>query len=172
MGSDTPRVLVWATFFVVELHTCLRDSEEHRSLRFSNFSCYSSPERWVYVENCSENRQGHLSHLLHKEVLIYQCPDTGNRCPVKILDEYHARVPPAATEEDAAFYLCPLPGTPVANVCFAKQPIGKQPLTYQSSYLLRPSAPTKASNHVKTFQNLDFQQCICCCHVSSLHWLE
>ena len=108
------------------LHTCLRGSEEHRSLRFSNFSCYSSPERWVYVENCSENRQGDLSHLLHKEVLIYQCPDTGNHCPVKILDEYHARV---ATEEDAAFYLCPLPGTPVANVCFAKQPIGKHLLS-------------------------------------------
>ena len=63
--------------------------------------------------------------MLHKEVLIYQCPETGNRCPGKILDEYHARVPPAATEEDAAFYLCPLPGTPVANVWFDKQPIGK-----------------------------------------------
>ena len=124
LGSDTPRALVRATFFVVRLHACLRGGEEHRSLRFSNFSRNSSPERRVYVENYSKNRQGGLSHLAHKEVPIYQCSDAGNRCPVKILDEYHARVPPDAILEDAVFYLRPLPGTPVANIWFAKQPIG------------------------------------------------
>ena len=41
--------------------------------------------------------------------------------------------------------------------------------TYQSSYLLRPSAPAKTSNHVKAFQHLYLQQRNWCFPVSLLH---
>ena len=53
--SDTPRALVQATFFV-GLHACLRGQRTLISA-IQHFSRYSSPERWMYIENCSKNRQ-------------------------------------------------------------------------------------------------------------------
>lgn len=144
------------------MHACLRGGEEHRSLRFNNFSRHSSPERWVYVENCSKNRQGGLAHLPHKEVPIFQCPDAGNRCPVKILDEYVARVPPDAIKEDAAFYLRPLPGTLVATVWFAKQPIGKHLLSCMVKTACEEAQVYGKTNHSlrATGATMMFQACV------------
>ena len=57
LGMHNPKALVRAVFFVVGLHACLRGGEEHRTLRFSNFSQQSNPERWLYIENSSKTDQ-------------------------------------------------------------------------------------------------------------------
>ena len=79
----------------------------------------------VVHQNSSKKRPGGLAHLPHKEVLVDQCPEASNRCPVKILDQYYSRVLPDAIEEDTAFHPRLIPYTPTLTFCFAKQPIGK-----------------------------------------------
>ena len=67
---------------------CLRGGGEHRDLCISQLQRLRNPDRYVYSEKSSKNRQGGLlqSRLDHKTVTITTSPSAGNRCHVFILD--------------------------------------------------------------------------------------
>ena len=69
---------------------CLRGGQEHRDLALSLLKRLKEPDRYVYSEKASKNRQGGLNQtkLEHKTVTITANPTAKERCPVFILDLY------------------------------------------------------------------------------------
>ena len=131
MGLDSSRSLQNAAFFIVGKMFSLRGGAEHRLLKLSQITRMANPDQYVYHENVSKNHNGSFKkiHVKKKVVLIYACPEVGDRCPVDVLDKYMSKLPPFALEHDL-FYLHPLqvvPSDPKAP-WYAAVPVGRDTL--------------------------------------------
>ena len=116
LDSNTPRGLQNAVFYTIGKVFCLRGGQEHRALKLSQLQ-RCADDRYVYYENVSKNRNGSFKqlHVKSKVVPVFACPKAGERCAVRILDQYISRLPEEAKEKDL-FYVRPLenqirPGT-------------------------------------------------------------
>ena len=87
----------------------------------------------MYHENTSKNRNRSFKqlHVRKKVVPIYSCPQTGDRCPVSLLDKYISRLPEEAKEKDL-FYVWPLESAAESaethDIWYTAIPIGKHTL--------------------------------------------
>ncbi len=128
LGISTPNALLRAVFFLNGKNFCLRGRQEHRSLRLSQLKRYSNPDRYMYTENASKNRQGGLNQLKleNKSVPVFATPAAGIRCHVRVLDLYLSKLPPVATEKDFFYWRphCKVPRDPLAP-WFTASPLGK-----------------------------------------------
>ena len=104
LGVQSPDSLLRAAFYMVGLHFCLGTP------RLKAVSVYSYSLGWLLqfniLENGSKNYQGRFSETgqANKIGRAYAQPDSGERCPVRILDLYLSKLPPGST----AFYMQPL----------------------------------------------------------------
>ena len=62
MGLSTPTSLQNAAFFTAGKMFSLREGAEHRSLKPSQLRRLNNPDRYVYHENVSKNRNGSFKH--------------------------------------------------------------------------------------------------------------
>ena len=131
LGTDSPRALLRAAFFLNGKNFCLRGGEEHRCLKLSQIKRYSAPDHYVYTENSSKNRSGGMAQMrvANKVVPIYATPEAGIRCHVNILDTYFSKLPQEAMEKDN-FYLQPLTKLPhdPQKPWFSTIPVGRNTL--------------------------------------------
>jgi hypothetical protein len=133
LGVDSPASLLRATFYTVGLHFCLRGGQEHRDLKRTQFTRvptdgYSGSTYYQYVENGSKNYQGRFNETgqPNKVGRAHAQPNSGTRCPVRILDLYLEKLPPGST----AFYMQPLQKLPTesSQPWFKNMPVGVNPL--------------------------------------------
>ena len=140
MGSTTPRALQNAAFYTVGKMFCLRGGMEHRSLKLSQLQWLRDPDRYVYYENVSKNRNGSFKqlHIRGKVVPVYACPEAGGRCPVSILDKYLSKLSPETVEKDL-FYVRPLEQVPTnpLDPWYASVPVGKGTLRKKLSIMCK-----------------------------------
>ena len=107
---------------------CLRGGQEHRDLCPSRLQ---SPDRYMYKEKASKNRQGGIAQLKleHKAVFIFRNPEAGVRCPVHLFDKYMSKLPPEVFFKDF-FYCRPLSVVPIdpAKPWYVASPVGRNQL--------------------------------------------
>ena len=131
INLKTPKGLLRAAFFVCGKCFCLRGGSEHRNLTLSHFQRLYKPDRYVYRERASKNKQGGLRHLRmeHKVVSIVSDQSAGDRCPLFILDLYISKLPEKAKQMDL-FYCRPLSALPkdTNDPWFSPVAIGKNTL--------------------------------------------
>ena len=79
MNTTTAEGLQKAVFFYVGKVCCLRGGEEQRNLKPSQFSRLTNPDRYVYTEHGSKNRNGGFFqlHVDNKVVEIHKSEDAG-----------------------------------------------------------------------------------------------
>ena len=113
VSTDNPKGLLRAIFYYCGKCFCLRGGLEHRNLSLSQFERLFNPDRYIYREKSSKNKQGGLKQLRieHKVVTIMANKAVGNRCPVFLLDLYISKLPHQAKEMDL-FYCRPCPTVP------------------------------------------------------------
>ena len=102
---------------------------EQRELKLSQFVRFDNPERYVYYEHGSKNRNGGFYQLNveNKSVDIHKNPDDPKRCLVALLDLYFTKVPKAAKDKDL-FYCRPLAKYTTDGTWYSEQPRGKHAL--------------------------------------------
>ena len=114
MNVEMPNGLLNA-FYCCGKSFCLRGEQEHRSLALSQLKRKEEPNRYIYTENSSKNKQGRINQLRleHKIVTVVANPTAGERCPVYILDKYTSKLTSKAKELDISYcHPCPkLPKT-------------------------------------------------------------
>lgn len=108
LGSKSPKALLNAVFFYNGKNFHLRGGEEHRFLKISQIQRRTNPDRYIYVETGSKNRQGGLNDIYdnNKVVPIFSNASAGERCHVFLLDLYLSKLPPEARQSDL-FYVNP-----------------------------------------------------------------
>ena len=113
LNVESPIGLLHVVFLYCGKCFCLRGGQEHRNLSLSQLERLYNPDRYIYRENSSKNRQGGLKQLRteHKVVTIVANEVVGDRCPVFLLDRYISKLPTAAKEKDL-FYCRALPTLP------------------------------------------------------------
>ena len=124
---------------------------EHRALKLSQLKRMTDPDRYVYYENVSKNHNGSFKqlHIKHKVVPLFACPEAGERCPVRILDEYIGKLPADAVAQDL-FYVRPLECPPTSSVApwYSSVPIGKHTLNQKvKSMCLQAGISGNKTNH-------------------------
>jgi len=79
LNSTTPKGLQNAVFYYVGKTCCLRGGEEQRNLKLSQFTRFSDPDRYIYSEHSSKNRNGGFNqfHIDNKNVPIFKNNDAG-----------------------------------------------------------------------------------------------
>ena len=132
LDVETPTGLLRAAFFTCGKCFCLRGGQEHRNLALSQLQRKQNPDRYIYTENSSKNKQGGLQQMRldHKVVTVVSNPKLGEHCPVYILDKYISKLPEKAKNMDL-FYCraCPkLPKNP-EDPWFIATPVGKNTLS-------------------------------------------
>ena len=131
LNDTSPDGLLRALFFNNRKNFCLRGGQEHRDLGLSQIHRMKLPDKYVYNENSSKNRQGGLAQLKleHKNVSIIANKDVGCRCHVHLLDRYISKLPLDAVEKDI-FYCRPLPSIPSdpTKPWYSATPVGKNQL--------------------------------------------
>ena len=77
------------------LYTNWFSAQEHRDLGISQLQRLYNPDRYVYKENASKNRQGGIiqMRLEYKSVTIVANPLFGDWCHVFLLDTYIGKLP-------------------------------------------------------------------------------
>ena len=63
LNTESPKGLLRAVFYYCGKCFCLRGGQEHRTLSLSQLERLYTPDRYVYRENSSKNKQGELSPL-------------------------------------------------------------------------------------------------------------
>ena len=108
LGSESPQALLNAVFFYNGKNFLLRGGEEHRNLKISQLQRMTNPDRYVYVETGSKNKQGGINDIRqeNKIVPMYANPSIGSRCHVHLLDVYLSKLPEGARQRDL-FYVRP-----------------------------------------------------------------
>ena len=151
LNVETPAGLLNSVFYYCGKCFCLRGGQEHRTLSLSQFERKLNPDRYVYTENSSKNKQGGIKQMRldHKVVTIVANPKIGERCPVYILDKYISKLPTKAKEMNI-FYcrICPrLPKTS-EDPWFIASPIGKNTLPNMVGQMCKEAGiDGKKSNH-------------------------
>ena len=131
LNMNTPKGLLRAVYFYNGKCFCLRGGQEHCDLGISQLHRLYNPDRYIYRENASKNRQGGIiqMRLEHKSVTIVANPPVGERCHVFLLDTYIGKLPQRAIENDV-FYCKPLSDVPtnITNPWYLAVPVGKNSL--------------------------------------------
>ena len=98
IGSNSSKGLLRAIFYYCGKCFCLRGGQEHRNLSLSQFECLFNPDRYIYREKSSKNKQGGLKQLRieHKVVTIMANKAVGNRCPVYSLYQFSTTSGPSS----------------------------------------------------------------------------
>ena len=63
LGSNNPKSLLHAVFYLNGKNFCLRGGEEQQNLKISQLKRLNNPDRYVYTENASKNRCGGLKQI-------------------------------------------------------------------------------------------------------------
>ena len=130
LDINTPKGLQNAVFYTIGKMFCLRGGQEHRALKLSQLQ-RCDDGRYVYYENVSKNRNGSFKqlHIKNKVVPVFACPEAGERCPVRILDQYISKLPEEAKQKDL-FYVRPLEKKPLelSKPWYSSVPLGKHTL--------------------------------------------
>ena len=136
MGTKTPKALQNAAFFIVGKMFCLHGGVELRDLKPSQVQRHRNPDRYIYSENVSKNRNGTFKQLniANKVVPLFSCPEAGEHCPVRILDMYFCKLPKESVTKDI-FFFRPLEKTPSdpTSSWYSNQPVGKHTLELKLS---------------------------------------
>ena len=115
---------------------CLRGGVELRELKPSQIKRHTNPDRYIYSEKMSKNRNGTFKQLniANKVVPLFSCPEAGERCPVHILDVYFRKLPKESITKDI-FFFRPLEKTPSdpTSPWYSSQPVGKHTLEVKLS---------------------------------------
>ena len=131
LNDTSPYGLLRAVFFYMGKCFCLRGGQEHRDLCPSQLQRLQSPDRYMYKEKASKNRQGGIAQLKleHKAVFIFRNPEAGVRCPVHLFDKYMSKLPPEVFFKDF-FYCRPLSVVPIdpAKPWYVASPVGRNQL--------------------------------------------
>ena len=129
LGSNNPKPLLRAVFYLNGRNFCLRGGEEQRNLKISQLQRLRNPDRYVYTENASKNRYGGLKQMRvkNKSVPILAVPESGSRCHVYILDTYLGKLSPEALEKEN-FYVHPVASFDVSKPWYTAKAIGKNTL--------------------------------------------
>jgi hypothetical protein len=87
-STTTHKGLLRAAFYYCGKCFFLRGGMEHRNLALSQLERLQEPDRYVYRENFSKNKQGGIRQLKleHKLVTMFANPSVKEKCPVNILD--------------------------------------------------------------------------------------
>ena len=90
------------------------------------FERFNNPERYVYTEHRSRNRNGGFYQLdtENKNVEIYKNITDSKRCLVSLLDLYFSKLPQSAKDKDI-FYCRPLNKYTADGPWYSEQPRGK-----------------------------------------------
>lgn len=148
LNTYTPVGLQNAVFYYLGKVCCLRGGEEQRGLKPSQFKRYYDPDRYLYSEHGSKNRNGGFFQLdvENKNVTIYRSESNGERCLVSLLDLYLSKLPQAAFEQDI-FYCRPLDQYGRDGPWYSKQPKGKHSLSKMVKAMLSKSGAGCASEY-------------------------
>ena len=89
-NSDIQQGLQNAVFFYVGKVCCLCGRLEQQELKILQFVRYTNPERYVYNEHGSKNRNGGFNQLTvqNKNVEIHKNHSDKKQCLVSLLDRY------------------------------------------------------------------------------------
>ena len=156
LGFSCPRSLLRAVFYTVGLHCCLRGGNEHRELKCSQFvrvplEGYDADTKYVYTENGSKNYQGRFSETgqQNKIVHVYAQVDSCDRCPVRVIDFYFAKIHLTSDSSISAFYRQPKESSVPLGVAWYKNiPVGVNPLKNMMSQISNLAGlPVKYTNH-------------------------
>uniref|UniRef100_A0A1X7TCK4 ZMYM2-like/QRICH1 C-terminal domain-containing protein n=1 Tax=Amphimedon queenslandica TaxID=400682 RepID=A0A1X7TCK4_AMPQE len=125
--------------------------EEVTFLSLSQLQRKGNPDRYVYTENSSKNKQGGLKQMRldRKVVTVVANSKIGERCPVYILDKYISKLPDKAKEMDL-FYCRAYPKLPKNpnDPWYIATPIGKNTLsTMVRDMCLEAGVEGEKSNH-------------------------
>ena len=125
-NTSTAEGLQNTVFFYVGKVCCLRGGQEQRELKISQFERFNNPERYVYSEHGSKNRNGGFYQLdiENKNVEIYKNTTDSKRCLVSLLDLYFSKLPQSAKDKDI-FYCRPLNKYTADGPWYSEQPRGK-----------------------------------------------
>ena len=110
LGIHSPIALLNAVFYLNGKSFCLRSVSEHYNLRFSQLVRKKDPDRYIYIEHGSKNRNGGVEDykMESKCVTIVASEGGGNRDHVFILDTYLSKIPPEMVANNERFYLRPM----------------------------------------------------------------
>ena len=102
LNTTSPDGLQKAVFFYLGKVCCLRGGEEQRGLKPSQFQRLTNPDRYIYTEHGSKNRNGgfYQLHVENKSVTIFKNEQARERCLVTLLDSYLEKLPKAASDKD------------------------------------------------------------------------
>ena len=87
-GTETPRSLLFAVFYVNSKNFCLHESSEHTNLKILPLKHFKDPNRYIFTENGSKNWKGILGEccIENKTVPIYLTyKEVWERCHVFLL---------------------------------------------------------------------------------------
>ena len=151
LGSETPKALLNAVFYLNGKNFHLRGGDEHKFLRISQFQYHRNPERFEYVEGGSKNHPGGVnevaSSVQNKIVPLMANKQAGDRCHVQILQKYLSKIPPTAYQHDY-FYLRPVKEFSHDGFWYTTQVIGKNTLSKMvSNMFLQAGIDKKVTNH-------------------------
>lgn len=126
LNTKNPKGLLRATFFVIGKSFCLRGGQEHRQLKLSQLERLHDPDRYVYYEHASKNKQRGTRQLRldHKRVSIVANKAAKERCPVFILDTYIGMLPEEAKKNDL-FYCRAIQNVAKDGPWYSAVPIGR-----------------------------------------------
>ena len=128
LGTDNPIKLQRAVFYYIGKIFCIHGGQEQRSMKPSQFQWKFDPDQYIYIENGSKNNSGARLKVQNKDVPMYANPEAGERCFVRLLDLYLAKLPPFAFENDILYL------RPKANIAqdgtpwYYCAPVGKEKL--------------------------------------------
>lgn len=129
LGRHNPQSLIKALFYLNGKKFGLRGGREHHNLKLSHLIRQTNPDRYIYVGTKSRQRSSggmclsSFRRVQNKEIVSYYDPSAGDRCHVKLLDEYIQRLPPEAKEDDS-FYYQPLPYGSPTGPWYRRQRVG------------------------------------------------
>ena len=140
LSTKTPDGLQKAVFYYLGKVCCLRGGEEQHKLKLSQFTRLHNPERYIYTENGSKNRNGgfYQLHIENKVVPIFKNPGAGCRCLVSLLDQKALKschqksiekLPPIAKTQDLFYCRSLQKYDPERGPWYSNQPIGKHYLS-------------------------------------------
>ena len=131
LSTKTPDGLQKAVFYYVGKVCCLRGGEEQRNLKLSQFTRLHNPERYIYTEHGSKNRNGgfYQLHVENKVVPIFKHPEAGCRCLVSLLDLYIEKLPPIAKTQDLFYCRSLQKYNQDSGPWYSNQPRGKHYLS-------------------------------------------
>ena len=149
LDTTDPDKLQKAVFFYIGKVCCLRGGEEQRQLKLSQFVRCSNPDRYVYTEHGSKNRNGgfYQLHVDNKTVQILRNSEAGKRCLFSLLELYMEKLPPEAKKNDI-FYCRPLQCFKDKEFWYSAQPRGKHFLNNMvKSMFQEANIPGNFTNH-------------------------